>query len=404
MPDFTYIARNLTGQRITGTLTAASQREAVSTLSGKQLFPLKVAVADKKAAAMKAAGQTPKVKATVVAPVYSQLAALLRSGVPMLRSLQVLEEQSSSENLRIVLSDVRTRVEDGATLSEAMAHSPRAFDELSLSIIRAGGEGGFMEDALERVATFAEQQAELKSRVVGALAYPVVLSVIGTLIVGGLLVFVVPSFKEMFASLEAKGELPWITTALLSFSEFLKKWGIWAFAAIATLLVLFRSQFNTPENRRLFDRLRLKLPIISDIYLSLAVARFCRVFGTLLTGGVPIVRSLDIAADSTGNVVLAETVRNAAENISSGESLAKPLAESGHFPRNVTEMIAVAEQSNNLEIVLNQIADSLEKTTWRKLDIAVRLIEPIMLVLLAGVVLMVVSALLVPVMKMSMTV
>jgi general secretion pathway protein F/type IV pilus assembly protein PilC len=285
-----------------------------------------------------------------------------------------------------------------------MAHSPRAFDELSLSIIRAGGEGGFMEDALERVATFSEQQAELRARVSGALAYPVVLSVIGVLVVGGLLVFVVPSFKSMFASLETKGELPFVTTALMAFSEFAKGYGLYILAAVAIVVFALRSQINTPENRRRLDHLRLKMPGVSGIYMNLAVARFCRVFGTLLTGGVPIVRSLDIAADSTGNVVLADAVRDASENISSGQSLAEPLAASGHFPRNVTEMIAVAEQSNNLEVVLTQIADNLEKVTWRKLDIAVRLIEPLLLVVLATVVLIVVSALLLPVMKMSMAV
>ncbi len=404
MPDFTYIARNLTGQRVTGTLSAGSEREVVSTLSGKQLFPLKVAVADKKAAAMQAAGQTPKVKATVVAPVYSQLAALLRSGVPLLRSLQVLEEQSSSDNLRVVLADVRTRVEDGATLSEAMAHSPRAFDELSLSIIRAGGEGGFMEDALERVAKFAEQQGELKARVTGALAYPVVLMVMCVGIVTALMVFIVPSFDELFDDLRDKGTLPILTIGLLAFSNWLQRWGLVLLVAFVGLYLFLRNRFSTPEAKRTLDQWRLKIPAVSKIYLSLAVSRFCRVLGTLLNGGVPIVRSLDIAADSTGNRILAEAVREAADNISAGQSLAEPLAASGHFPRNVTEMIAVAEQSNNLEIVLTQIADTLEKDTWRKLDLAVRMIEPLLLVILSCVVLVIIIALLYPVLLMSTTV
>jgi general secretion pathway protein F/type IV pilus assembly protein PilC len=152
----------------------------------------------------------------------------------------------------------------------------------------------------------------------------------------------------------------------------------------------------------LFDSVRTRLPVAGKIMLNLSVARFCRVLGTLLRNGVPILKSLDISADAAGNRVLSAAIREAAENISAGESLAQPLAASGHFPRTVVEMIAVAEESNNLERVLNDIADSLERTTWRQLDLMVRLLEPVMLLLLAGVVLVVVIALLLPVLKMSM--
>lgn len=403
MPDFAYTARNLTGQLVEGTLAAGSEREAITQLAGKDLFPVKVAV-DKQAISAANGTGAIKVKPGAVAPIYSQLASLLRSGVPLLRSLQVISEQTSNPKLNAVLEDVRGRVEEGDTLAEAMARNPKAFDELSVSIVRAGGEGGFLEDALERVAAFTEQQGELKSRVIGALAYPMVLLTIGTLIVTGLMIFVVPNFKDMFANLEAQGELPGVTTALLGFSGFLQSYGVFlAFALVGAGFALNR-YFQTDEGRLLLDRIRLKIPMAGDIYLSLAVARFCRVLGTLLHGGVPIVRSLDIAADSTGNKVLVKAVQDASENITAGESLAEPLGTSGHFPPNVVEMIAVAEQSNSLETVLTQIADSLEKQTWRKLDLSVRLLEPLLLVILAIVVLIVVMALLLPVIKMGSTV
>lgn len=400
MPDFAYIARNLTGQRIEGTLAAGSERDALAQLATRDLFPVKVSV-EKQATP---AGELIKVPSRVVAPVYAQLAALLRSGVPLLRSLQVLSEQTSQPKLKAVLNDVRSRVEEGATLSDAMAHNPKAFDELSVSIVRAGGEGGFMEDALERVAAFTEQQGELKSRVTGALAYPVMLSVIGAAIVTGLLVFVVPNFKDLFANLERQGNLPGVTIGLLAFSTFLKSYGLLLLVGLIGLFFALKRHFSTNEGRKQLDRLRIKAPLAGNIYLSLAVARFCRVLGTLLHGGVPIVRSLEISADSTGNKVLMESVQNAAENITAGESLAEPLGESGHFPRDVVEMIAVAEQSNSLETVLTQIADTLERQTWRKLDLTVRLLEPLLLVVLAIIVLLVVMALLLPVLKMGSTV
>ena len=400
MPDFAYIARNLTGQRVEGTLVAGSEREALSQLAGRDLFPVKV-TADKKTLDTVGGTATIKVPARIVVPVYSQLASLLRSGVPLLRSLQVISEQSSNEKLRKVLEDVRSRVEDGANLSDAMAHNPKTFDELSVSIVRAGGEGGFLEDALERVADFTEQQGELQSRVMGALAYPMMLMVIGTSIVTGLMVFVVPKFESMFETLKSQGELPMMTTWLLGISAFLVHYGLYLLVVLVGLYFLLNKYLKTPEGKLTLDRVRLRVPMAGNIYLSLAVARFCRVLGTLLRGGVPIVRSLEIASDSTGNKVLMEAVNSAAENITSGQSLAEPLGASGHFPRNVVEMIAVAEQSNSLETVLTQIADTEERQTWRKLDLAVRLLEPLLLVVLAIVVLMVVMALLLPVLKMN---
>jgi general secretion pathway protein F/type IV pilus assembly protein PilC len=214
----------------------------------------------------------------------------------------------------------------------------------------------------------------------------------------------VPKFEGWFSRLRERGELPVITDWLLALSGFMQTYGILTLPLLIIVGLVGRSRLQTEEGRAWLDKLRLKVPVASGIYLNLAVSRFCRVLGTLLTNGVPIVRSLEISADSTGNRVLSGAVREAAENISAGESLATPLAASGQFPANVVEMIAVGEQSNNLETVLPHIAESLERDTWRRLDLFVRLLEPLMLLILAAVVLFVVIALLVPVLKMSMTV
>ncbi len=398
MPEFAYIARDLTGNRIEGTLAAGNEREAVATLSGRDLFPLRVAAADGRATGAK---RSPRVRARIMAGTYGQLSALLGSGVPLLRSLEVIREQTPHKNLATVLEDVHSRVQEGATLADAMSRHPRAFGELATSIVRAGGEGGFLEEALDRLAKFTEQQDELKSRVVGALAYPTILFVLGTVVVNVLIIFFVPKFERLFARLRERGELPAVTDWLLWTSHMLQRYGIFIVAGFVIVGMIVRSRMQTAEGRLWLDRWRLKVPVASGIYLSLAVSRFCRVLGTLLGGGVPIVRSLEISADSTGNRVLSTAVREAAENISAGQSLATPLQASGKFPPDVVEMIAVAEQSNSLETVLPHIADSLERDTWRRLDLFVRLLEPLMLILLAGVVLMVVIALLVPVLRMS---
>jgi type II secretory pathway component PulF len=398
MPEFAYIARDLSGKRVEGMVTAGSEREAAATLSGKDLFPLKVSTADGRAVGAK---RSPRVKARIMASTYGQLSALLGSGVPLLRSLDLLREQTPHKNLSFVLEDIHSRVQEGTNLADAMARHPRAFGELATSIVRAGGEGGFLEEALDRLAKFTEQQDELRSRIVGALAYPTILLVLGTSIVNVLIIFFVPKFESLFQRLRDRGELPAVTDWLLWTSHTMQSYGIFIVGAVVIAGYFIRRKLQTEEGRVLLDRVRLKVPVASGIYLSMAVSRFCRVLGTLLGGGVPIVRSLEISADSTGNRVLSAAIRDAAENISAGQSLAAPLGSSGFFPADVVEMIAVGEQSNSLEKVLPHIAESLERDTWRRLDLFVRLLEPLMLLLLAGVVLVVVIALLVPVLKMS---
>jgi general secretion pathway protein F/type IV pilus assembly protein PilC len=400
LPDFTYIARDAHGQKVQGTLAAGSQREAIALLAGRALFPLEVATDEpKKQAAGFGFGR--RVKPQLIATTYGQLASLLRSGVPLLRSIAVLRDQSSHVGLKEVLQDVHDRVEEGETLADAMQRHPRVFNEMAVSMVRAGGEGAFMEEALDRVATFTEQQEDLKSRTMGALAYPVFLATIGTLVVAGLLVFFVPNFEEMFARLKERGELPVMTTWLLGFSKWLQRWGWIPLLVVVALVVWVKMQTATEAGRAVFDRMKLKLPMAGNIFLSLAVARFCRVLGTMMRNGVPILKALEISREAAGNRVLSQAILEASENVTSGQSLSKPLAASGHFPPSVVEMIAVAEESNTLDSVLTEIADGLERRTQRQLDLMVRLLEPIMLLILAGIVLLVVIALLRPVLTMS---
>ncbi|MDX1947605.1 MAG: type II secretion system F family protein [Pirellulaceae bacterium] len=399
MPDFAYIARDLTGQKVSGTISATTEREVLSILSGKSLFPVQVR-ADKAAAAP---GANLKVSGQTMATVYSQLAQLLRSGVPLLRSLAVLRDQSSNKNLKSILEEVHRRVEEGSTLADAMIRFPRAFSEMAINMVRAGGEGGFLEDALERVASFTEQQEDLKARTVSAMVYPLLLGSAGTIVVTALIVFFVPKFAAMFERLRQRGELPWATDLLLWVSDTSRSYGIFVVAAAVIAGFWLNLRLKTEEGRRWSDLLKIKTPVAGRIFLNFAVARFCRVLGTLLHNGVPILKALEISRDASGNRVLSGAIAKASENISSGHSLAGPLAASGHFPKMVVEMIAVAEESNTLDKVLVDLADDLEKRTTRQLDLMVRLLEPIMLIALAGVVLLVVIALLVPVIKMSST-
>jgi general secretion pathway protein F/type IV pilus assembly protein PilC len=391
----------MTGKKVTGVVDAGSPREATAQLSAKNLFPVEIKVTDAKAAANKSALTNKKVKGQVMATFYAQLASLLRSGVPMLRSLTVLSQQSTDATLSAVLTEIKGRVEEGEPLGQAMARYPRVFSEMAVNMTRAGAEGGFLEDALERVGTFTELQEDLKGRTISALAYPIFLFGVGTIVITILLVFFVPKFDTMFDRLRSKGQMPWVTDALLAFSRMLQSYG-WILIVLAVIaFFVFRAKLASEAGREWGDRIKLKIPVLGGILMNLAVARFCRVLGTLLANGVPILKSLDISRSATGNRLLSNSIADAAENIRSGDSLASPLRSSGHFPLTVVEMISVAEESNSLDRVLPEIADSLEKRTFRRLDLFVRLLEPVMLLVMAMLVMLVVLALLVPVIRSS---
>lgn len=402
MPEFAYIAKTATGEQITGTLTAATEREALGILGERALFPLKVAAG--KPARNWRGGGSKRVKPQVLATTLMQMGDLLSSGVPMLRSLDILAKQASRAGLAEVMTDVRAQVSEGTPLDVAMARHPAVFNELTVSMVRAGGEGGFLEDVLKRTAGFIEQQEDLKGRVIGAATYPVLLGIAGFSATTFLIVFMVPKFAEMFARLKERGELPGVTTGLLWTSDFLGSYGLFLVAAAIGVFVWIRRQIQTERGRLIWDGLKIKAPLMGGVILNLAVARFCRVLGTLLRNGVPILKSLEISSDSTGNRVLMAAIRDAAANISSGQSLAQPLGACGLFPRSVVEMISVAEESNNLENVLIGIADGIDRRTERQLDLTVRLIEPMMLLVMAVVILIVVIALLLPVFQMSATI
>lgn len=399
MPDYQYIAREATGQQVTGVLSATTEKEALASLAARQLFPLRVDLADSSKAEKKQVSR--RVPTRFLAVFYSQLADLLNSGVPLLRSLELLGKQTTHPALKAVLQDVRDQVADGSRLYDAMRHHPRAFNDLMVSMVRAGEEGGFLEDVLKRIAAFTEHQEELKGRVVGALVYPVFLLSVGGLIVAVLMVWFVPRFEPIFENMSQRGELPWATTTLLGMSDFAQRYWAISLVAIVTLGVFVYRWMQTEHGRYRIDEFRLKSYGLGRIVKSLAIARFCRVLGTLLRNGVPVLNSLRIAKDATANRVLSQSIEQAAENISAGKSLARPLGASGNFPDEIIEMIAVGEEANNLENVLIDISENLERRTSREIEMLVRLLEPILLLFLAAIVLFVVIALLLPILQSS---
>tara|TARA_R110002072_G_scaffold303069_2_gene492692 strand:- start:18662 stop:19858 length:1197 start_codon:yes stop_codon:yes gene_type:complete len=391
MPQFQYTARRTSGEQTAGTLSAASRREALESLSQQSLLPVTI----KEQAEFRVGNK--RVKGAALAAMYELLADLLESGVALLKALDVLKEQTSHPLLQTTLGDIRSQVADGRSLAEAMRSHPAVFRELAVSMVHAGEEGGFLEDSLKRVARFTERQEEMKGRILGALAYPAFLLVAGFVVVTGMLAFFVPKFEPLFERMRDRGELPLPTILLLGVSNSLRTHGTWILLGVAIVAFAARHWLTSDHMRIRIDQLRLNVKGIGPIVRSLAIARFCRVLGTLLKNGVPILKSLEIAREATGNRALSATIGEAARNVSSGKSLAAPLAASGQFPRDVLEMITVGEQANRLESILLDVADKMERRTQRKLDVMVKLMEPALMMVMAVVIGFLVVALLMPI-------
>jgi len=389
----------MSGQEVRGLLSAGTETEVVSTLSARQLFPLKIELAESARSDDRLRGR--RVKARDLATFFAQLSDLLRSGVPLLRSLELLQRQSRNKVLKVVLQEVRDEVADGTRLADALRQHSNVFSELAVSMVRAGEEGSFLEDVLRRIADFTEHQEDLKGRVIGATVYPIFLIVVGGFVLTVMMVWFVPKFEPVFQRLEARGELPWATTAVVAISDTLGNYGLVVAGLFATAGFFAVQYFQTDEGRLVLDRAKLAMPGAGKIYRSLAIARFCRILGTLLNNGVPILNSLRISKDATGNKILSNAISEASEFISAGKTLAEPLRASGEFPEEAVEIIAVAEEANNLEKVLVDIAESMERRTYRYLELFVRLLEPAMLLVMAMLILFVMLGLLLPVLQSS---
>lgn len=400
MPDFVYKARSLNGSNVSGKVAANSRREVLDILARQSLFPLSIEDAKKGHIELKFLRS--RIPDVLIAQTLTQLADLLENGVPVLSAFQVLIRQATHLTLKEVLNDLHDRVAEGESIDNAFAAHPRVFNDLTISIIRAGTEGAFLEDALKRTARFLETQGEIRAKIIGAMIYPSIIAMVGILIVMAMILFFVPQFEPMFEQVtEQGGELPVVTQYLLVTRVFMLQYYLYLFGGIVLFVFLIRAQASTTLGKKLLDRWKLKLPIVGQVFLESAVARFCRVFGTLLDNGVPILRALEISSGSTGNVILSEAIAKSAENVSAGESLSKPLAETGIFPPQVMAMLTIAEESNTLESVLLNTADSIERSTARKLETLVRLLEPMMLLGIALVVLIIILALLMPIFQMT---
>ena len=348
-------------------------------LEEKNLFPISIAGSGPPVKAGKALFKR-RVRSRDVGIMYGQLADLIGSGVPLLRALDSLIRSTVNQRLAAMMREVRASIADGKTLTDSLREFPDTFPLLHTAMIQAGERAAFLEDVLRGLSEFVERIDELRSKVIGALIYPALLTVLGVSIMMGALVFFVPKFEPLLAN--AKKPLP--TEVIFGMSKAVRSyWYVLALGAIGAGGLLW-SSFRNEASRRWMEKARLKVPVAGSAMQMLAITRFCRILGTMLANGVPLLQALKISKDATGSTLMADLIAQATDSVRDGKTLSGPLAAGGLVPDQVLAMITVAEESNKLDKVLLQIADTVERRTNRQVDQAVKLIEPAILCLVAA--------------------
>ncbi|MBI1377159.1 MAG: type II secretion system F family protein [Frankiales bacterium] len=396
---YEYAVRDRSGSIVTGKIDADSPAAVASKLKSMGYAPVKISVVKNSGLQMEL--KLPKLGAKVslkeLAVFSRQFSTMINSGLSMLRALSILEEQQPNKTFAEILTEIRLEVESGSALSISMGHHPEVFPPLMVNMIRAGEVGGFLDKVLSQIADNYEAEVRLRGKVKSAMTYPVVVLIMAILMSIGMLLFIVPTFAGLFTSLG--GELPAPTQMLVNLSNFLKVAIIPLVIVAIVGSVVWRRVKHTERVREVVDPIKLKVPIFGQLFRKIALARFCRNLGTMLASGVPILQSLDIVADTSGNVVVAHAVRDIQESVRSGESLTEPLSKHDIFPAMVVQMLAVGEDTGALDTMLHKISDFYDAEVESTTEQLTALIEPLMIAVLGGLVGSMIIALYMPIFK-----
>lgn len=386
MPDYSYTVRDREGRSLTGTMSGDSQAAVIAKLRDQRFTP--VAVEEKRTAALateiKIPGLSDRVKLKDIAVSSRQLATMINAGLPLLRALTVLTEQTESKPLAKIWGECRVDVETGSSFSASLAKHPKAFNDLYVSMVRAGEAGGVLDDVLLRIADTLEAQVELRQKVKSAMTYPVMVAALVFLILVAILLFVVPTFESLYKDLG--GTLPLPTRILLALSKIMKSFFPIVVLAIVAGAFGLRRYVATEGGRTQFDIVKLRVPIFGQLFRKVAMSRFARTLGVLLKSGVPVLQSLEITQDTVQNKVVANALKDVENAVKEGETLSKPLERHAVFPPMVVQMLAVGEETGAVDTMLEKVADFYDSEVAATVEGLTALIEPLLIATLGGVV------------------
>jgi len=418
MPKFNYVAMDAHGKESKGTLEVGSQNEALSRVKEMNLYPTKIVEVekqkekgDKKAKPQARPGGKKKagvninikipglgggVKSKVLCTFTRQLATLVDAGLPLLRGLRVLEKQERNVTLRDIIGELAVSIEGGSTFSEGLAQHPKVFNRLFVNMVKAGELGGVLEVVLNRLAEFMEKAQKIKGKVVAAMFYPIAVLVVATGIMFILMTMVIPKFKEVFSGLAEGAQLPAFTRFVMDISDAVRYHLVTTLVVVAIFVVAFMLFKKTKFGRHVWDKFQLKMPAVGPVISKVAISRFTRTLGTLVSSGVPILQALTIVKETAGNVIISNAVSAVHESVKEGETITAPLEGSGVFPPMVISMVDVGEQTGALPEMLLKIADNYDEEVDNAVAAMTSLLEPIMIVCLAVIVGSIVIAMFLP--------
>ena len=398
MPVYKWVAETKKGKILKGELEAADERIAQLQLKRRSLTIKKIKAKPKDLFENVAFFQ-PKITAKDVVIFTRQFSTMIDAGLPLVQGLTILAEQTENKTFQNVLKTVTKDVEGGSSLAEALKKHPKVFDGLYVNLVAAGEVGGILDTILQRLAAYIEKAEKLKSRIKGAMTYPIIVVAIAVLVIAVILIFVIPVFQEMFSSFGKA--LPVPTQIVVNMSEFLKGNIHYVIGAFIVFVFAFKKYRNTKKGRRQTDALALKLPVFGNLLKKTAVARFTRTLGTMISSGVPILDALEIVAKTSGNVILEEIIYEVRSSIAEGQTIAEPLSEADIFPRMVVQMISVGEATGALDTMLNKIADFYDDEVDAAVEALTSMLEPLLMVFLGGSIGGLVIAMYLPIFQMA---
>jgi len=394
MAEFIWQGKSREGMERSGEMAAANRNLVMASLRRQGLIDIKVKKKPVEINLFPA-----KVEARDITIFFRQLSTMINAGVPLVQAFELAENGSSNKALTKLLKDIRNELEGGVPFGETLRKFPKDFDRLSCALVQAGEQGGILDSILLRLCDYREKAQALKAKIKSAMVYPIAIISVAFIVTAVLMIFVIPVFGSMFADLG--GELPMPTQVAIMLSNgFVKYWYLVLFTPI-TLIFGIRQTYKTQAGHYRLDQLLLKMPILGDVLRKASVARFCRTFSTLTAAGVPVLESLDTVGETAGNVVVEEAILNAKESISQGQTLAAPLAACGIFPRMVTQMINIGEETGSMEAMLSKIADFYEQEVDSAVDNMTALMEPLIMAFLGVVIGGLVIAMYLPIFKMA---
>ena len=398
MPVYLWEGKNRNNQIQKGELEAASEDAVRAQLNRIRIVPSKIKKKPKDLFENVSFLQ-PKVKEKDIIVFCRQFSTMIDAGLPIIQCLEILQSQQENATLKKMLKTIKDSVESGVTLADSLKKYPKHFDSLFINMIAAGEAGGILDVILKRLSGYMEKAAKLKGKVKGAMVYPLITIIVAVIVVAVILVFVIPVFQEMFSDMGA--QLPGPTLIVITLSEFVKSKIHWMIIGLVLFAIVFRKYYNTDKGRVTVDAILLRLPVVGVLIRKVAVAKFTRTMGTMLSSGVAILEALDIVAKTAGNKVVENAIYSVRSGISEGRTMADPLQASGVFPAMVCQMIAVGESTGALDAMLEKIADFYDDEVDQAVENLTAMIEPVMIVFLGVIVGGLIVSMYLPIFKMA---